>query len=300
MRMVWLKLYDEILEDRKVQTLSGDAFKFWVNVLAIANRQKVRGVLPPVEDVAFLLRLSVQEATANLAQLVALGILDETPDGLSPHNWAERQRKSDATSTERSRKHREKRDGDATRPQRVPRPSATTGDKNATKCNAQRRERVREENTPLAPKGDEAWVSTNGSDPEPTPKALPSEPVRPPFDDAELTRVGQRAEKLFPMLDFGMKIRGIAGDGPSEFPLSWIDAALTEMHSGDVRNWRYLVGILKRYAADGGPKPSAQSRPRIHNPNPPPPGGQYHRSPATIARLAEQARARAMMESAAS
>jgi hypothetical protein len=63
----------EILDDHKVQSLSPDLFKTLVNLLAVASRNK--GRLPTVSELAFSLRVSVQDmqkATETVLYLVDL------------------------------------------------------------------------------------------------------------------------------------------------------------------------------------------------------------------------------------
>lgn len=112
----WFRFYDDALDDPKVQRLSGDLFKTWVNVLSLAS--KCDGTLPSCEDIAFRLRISVQDAEQRLSELILAGLVDILPDGTrAPHNWNGRQFASD-TSAERTRKYREnkrKRACDVTR-----------------------------------------------------------------------------------------------------------------------------------------------------------------------------------------
>ncbi len=101
----WFRLYEEMLDDHKVQSLSPELFKAWVNLLAVACRNE--GVLPSVETLAFALRVSAHEMQTRIDDLVLAGLLDVLPDKrLEPHNWQKRQWKSD-DSKERVRKHRE-------------------------------------------------------------------------------------------------------------------------------------------------------------------------------------------------
>lgn len=102
--MVWFRFYSEALDDPKVQRLPPHLFKAWVNLLCLAN--KSGGVLPPVDDIAFKLRMSVQDAESCLSDLILAGLVDITPGGNMPHNWMKRQFVSDC-STERVRKCRE-------------------------------------------------------------------------------------------------------------------------------------------------------------------------------------------------
>lgn len=100
----WFRYYDEALDDPKVQRLSGDLFKTWVNLLCLAS--KSGGALPSNDDIAFKLRISVHDAQSRIEDLIMAGLIDIGPDrALSMHGWAERQYVSD-TSSERVRKHR--------------------------------------------------------------------------------------------------------------------------------------------------------------------------------------------------
>lgn len=117
----WFRYYDEALDDPKVQRLSGDLFKTWINLLCLAS--KSGGKLPSNDDIAFRLRISVQDAQLRTEDLIMAGLIDIGPDrALSMHGWTERQYVSD-TSSERVRKHRKNKaetpcNGDETLPKR--------------------------------------------------------------------------------------------------------------------------------------------------------------------------------------
>lgn len=101
----WFRIYDEALDDHKVQSLSPDLFRTWFNLLCVASREN--GVLPTVEKLAFSLRVSIHDMQSRLDELILLGLLDIREDRkIEPHNWPKRQWKSD-DSKERVRKHRE-------------------------------------------------------------------------------------------------------------------------------------------------------------------------------------------------
>ena len=100
----WFRMYDDLLDDPKVQRLDPVLFKTWVNLLCLASRND--GVLPAIEDIAFSLRVDESVAAARLAELSGKGLIDEIEGEQRPHNWDNRQFKTD-NSTERSRKHRE-------------------------------------------------------------------------------------------------------------------------------------------------------------------------------------------------
>lgn len=102
--MRWFRLYDDVLNDPKVQRLDGDTFKFWINMLCIASKRG--GVLPSIEDMAFEMRVSVLVCTMKIDVLKVAGLLDGDKR-LRPHGWDKRQYKSD-TSTERVKRFRER------------------------------------------------------------------------------------------------------------------------------------------------------------------------------------------------
>lgn len=100
----WFRLYDDVLNDPKVQRLDGELFKFWINVLCIASKHG--GVLPSVEDMAFEIRVSHDVCSSLIDELKSCGLIDGNKR-LTPHGWGKRQFKSD-TSTDRVKRFRER------------------------------------------------------------------------------------------------------------------------------------------------------------------------------------------------
>jgi hypothetical protein len=101
----WFRLYDEMLDDPKMQRLPPATFKAVINLWCLASKNG--GRLPEFEDIAFGLRMDRDAAVALLDELVTAGLLDHDDAGLRPHNWDKRQFKSDV-STERVQHHRER------------------------------------------------------------------------------------------------------------------------------------------------------------------------------------------------
>lgn len=99
----WFRFYTSAIDDPKVQRLPPHLFKTWVNLLCLAGQNG--GDLPSIDDIAFRLRMSAQDAECHMSDLVLAGLIDITEGGRTPHNWAARQFQSDC-STERVRKHR--------------------------------------------------------------------------------------------------------------------------------------------------------------------------------------------------
>lgn len=101
----WFRMYAEVLDDPKVQRLSGDEFKAWVNILCLTAKND--GVLPPVEDIGFALRIDPKKTEKLVKKLVDCGLLVETETGLKPNKWDHRQYKSDV-STDRVKRFRQR------------------------------------------------------------------------------------------------------------------------------------------------------------------------------------------------
>lgn len=104
--MQWLRLYDDVLDDPKVQQLSLKMFRYWIKILCLANKASTRGRIEnDLNAIAYRLRCSTSEAKSVLHELQSVGLLDREGDQFVPHNWDTRQKKSDS-SAERVAAHR--------------------------------------------------------------------------------------------------------------------------------------------------------------------------------------------------
>lgn len=101
----WFRMYDEVLDNAKVQRLASDDFKAWVNILCLASRND--GSVPCIADIAFSLRLDGKKAVAMVGRLVNAGLLIPDGEAFTPHKWNERQYKSDV-STDRVKRFRQR------------------------------------------------------------------------------------------------------------------------------------------------------------------------------------------------
>lgn len=106
--MNWLRLYTTVLDNPKLQKLSGDHFKIVVNLWCLASIYN--GVLPHISDVAFRLRCTEEVAADLIDELIEKRILDRTPDGVVPHDWSEHQYISDTSATRVSKYRQRTRD----------------------------------------------------------------------------------------------------------------------------------------------------------------------------------------------
>jgi hypothetical protein len=114
----WFRVYDDLVDDPKVQRLDPPLFIALINLWCLTSANG--GVLPPIDEIAFKLRMKPQRAQRVLDALKAAGLFEDDQTGTHPHNWAGRQHKSDVedpTAAERMRRHRNRqRNNGVTRP----------------------------------------------------------------------------------------------------------------------------------------------------------------------------------------
>lgn len=91
----WFRVYDDLVDDPKVQRLPGETVKSLLNLWCLASQND--GMLPAADDIAFKLRMTPAKVTKLLSVLGECGLIDSDEDGLRPHNWNARQYKSDVT-----------------------------------------------------------------------------------------------------------------------------------------------------------------------------------------------------------
>ena len=102
----WFRVYDNLVEDPKVQRLPDSLFRGLVNLWCLASQGD--GLLPTVGDIAFKLRIKPAQAQKLLGELRNAGLIVDDETGTHPHNWNGRQFKSDV-SNERVKRHRERK-----------------------------------------------------------------------------------------------------------------------------------------------------------------------------------------------
>lgn len=109
----WFRFYAETLRDPKVLKLSDKDYRLWTKLLCIACENE--GEIPPLDDLKMVLSVRLDHLKGGVDRLIKGGLIDPLADGYAPHGWQKRQYKSDS-STERVRKHREKRNVSETPP----------------------------------------------------------------------------------------------------------------------------------------------------------------------------------------
>ena len=109
----WFRVYDDLVDDPKVQRLDPPLFKTLINLWCVTSTND--GVLPPIDEIAFKLRIKPQKAQRVLDRLKTEGLIEDDETGTHPHNWAGRQYKSDVgdpTAAQRMRRHRNRQRND--------------------------------------------------------------------------------------------------------------------------------------------------------------------------------------------
>ena len=108
--MAWFRMHAEFVDDPKVQRLSPELFKFWVNCLGISCQNK--GVIFDAPTMAWKLKLSEAKTVSLISDLHSFGLLDQDGQSFTPHNWVGRQYSSDV-STNRVKRFRERQKHDS-------------------------------------------------------------------------------------------------------------------------------------------------------------------------------------------
>lgn len=100
----WFRFYNTAPDHPKVLMLSDWQFRAWVILLCMAS--KMGGVIPGAVDLLATTLRKPQQKTADTIQvLLSAGLVDMVETGYEPHNWTEKQFKSDV-STERVKRFR--------------------------------------------------------------------------------------------------------------------------------------------------------------------------------------------------
>jgi hypothetical protein len=91
MSTYWIKLYVELIDDRKFMRVSLEAQARFMHLLCIAGKENAGGELPTTGDLAWLLRCEEAELEPQLTELEGAGILQRTENGWLLVNFAKRQ-----------------------------------------------------------------------------------------------------------------------------------------------------------------------------------------------------------------
>lgn len=80
-RFTWIKLYTEILDDPKMGRMPDYLWRRAVELFLLAGKTGTTGQLPPVEEIAWVLRLEPSRLAQNLHGLAEVGVVHEAEPG---------------------------------------------------------------------------------------------------------------------------------------------------------------------------------------------------------------------------
>lgn len=112
MKRTWIKLYIEILDDPKMGRLSNHLFRRAIELFLLAGKNGNDGLLPPVEEMAWVLRLDKPKMLEDLIGLAEVGVVHETPAGWMVTHFKDRQY---SESYERTMRYLDRKKGESNR-----------------------------------------------------------------------------------------------------------------------------------------------------------------------------------------
>lgn len=109
----WFRFHADAMRNPKVGRLSDKEFRLWVELLCVAADND--GLIPCLDDLKHVLKRRLDHLSTGVDRLISVGLIECLEDGYAPHDWNKSQYKSDV-STDRVKKHREKRNVSETPP----------------------------------------------------------------------------------------------------------------------------------------------------------------------------------------
>ena len=88
----WIKLYHEIIYERKIAILEDRLWRRMIECFLMAGEKDERGYLPPLADMAWILRISEETLETDLNELIRVGILEYKNELYFVKNFYKRQK----------------------------------------------------------------------------------------------------------------------------------------------------------------------------------------------------------------
>jgi DnaD/phage-associated family protein len=270
----WIKLHIEILDDPKMGRMPDRLFRRTIELFLLAGKSdNNEGVLPPIEDIAWLLRVDEAVLLDDLYALQALDIVHEIEPGIwVVTHFSERQ--DPDTPAERVAKHRKNvtkryntRNEDVTKRYKTSNDVETKSyveveeDKEEDKESEAEAEAEAETETETETEVAAAAAAVAAADFQSAVQEKREKPFAPKTErekQAEIGAVFREYEAnigaLTPM------IADRIGDLIDHYPRDWISAAFREAVAHEARNLKYVEAILKRWETDGFRSSSKQKQ----------------------------------------
>jgi DnaD/phage-associated family protein len=256
--MHWIKLYHEILTDSKVGVLSDTLWRRMVELFLLAGIERRGGVLPPLQQMGWILHINHDQLQHELQCLSEIGIVHFDPEieRWVVTNFAERQRAS--STAERVRRYRNVK--------KLAMENAKTEGENVTK----------DVTNHVTNRYINRYQDIKNTD--------INKVVVVVKDDAANSQVSPEVQQAFqayhkeigPMTPLiSEKVIAAVDD----YGVDWVTAAISEAAISNARNWRYVEGILKNWKVNGFRAPKKQ-----HNHSRPSKRQQVHEKNAEVVR----------------
>lgn len=241
--MAWLRLYDSLVDDPKVQMLSDRAFRMLINMWCLAKRNGGR-VQDNLKTLAFSLRMPENKVRDTIQALISANLIERDGDSYVPHDWDEHQYDSD-NAAERMRAYRLRN---------KQRNAEGNEERNALRNCPVPDSDTEPDTEGSVPNGTGAGAPlpnervTSPPPPEPHPKPSKPDPWK---------RVYDRGKEVFGRESGGLitKLRKLYDDKPNKVmgkiedasgqnePLSWINAFLWKVDDGGKLSGEYIGGV---------------------------------------------------------
>ena len=213
----WIKFYVEVLDDPKMATLPDRLWRRFYELCLLAGKYYDDGNLPDCEQLAWALRMSVDDLQSDLDALVNKRLITKTEDGYLVTQFVKRQSKmSNAEKTARYRKSKHTEEY--------------------------------ESNYPVTePVTDVLLKVTQITDNRLTDNRLQ-------ITEAEAEKNAAGAVFRAYESEIGLLTPAIAdkiGLAIEDYPLDWITDGIKESAKHNARSWAYVEAILKRWKFEG-------------------------------------------------
>ena len=213
----WIKFYVEVLDDPKMATLPDRLWRRFYELCLLAGKYYDDGNLPDCEQLAWALRMSVDDLQSDLDALVNKRLITKTEDGYLVTQFVKRQSKmSNAEKTARYRKSKHTEEY--------------------------------ESNYPVTePVTDVLLKVTQITDNRLTDNRLQ-------ITEAEAEKNAAGAVFRAYESEIGLLTPAIADKinlAIEDYPLDWITDGIKESAKHNARSWAYVEAILKRWKFEG-------------------------------------------------
>jgi len=216
----WIKFYVEVLDDPKMATLPDRLWRRFYELCLLAGKYYDDGNLPDCGQLAWALRMGVDELQSDLDALVTKRLITETADGYLVTQFVKRQSKmSNAEKTARYRKSKRSEEYERNYPVTEPVTEPVT---------------------------DVSLKVTQITDNRLTDNRLQ---ITEPEAEKNAGAVFRAYES-----EIGLITPTIAdkiGLAIEDYPLDWIKDGIKQAAQHNARSWAYVEAILKRWKVEG-------------------------------------------------